>query len=345
MTVLFLSQWAGNSDQEHLLIGHTGYIGRVSAKLRDKYPDKSTLELQNLAEILASEEQFRAKYVSEIIDGLSERLVLEATTAQSELENNQLPPSEALELSRKQLQAASNIPIKFLVHTRCTYGQDKIVDAPLEGFLLIGNHAMQWNESSLVNPIEVSALQESRPVYKGSVKLKGWSDFLKKQQPRIRKAIEERGSELEVTVLYDLTQEKDKVFEAFVRVCVEYNRNKQYDSKTCNNQHFIKEVCHACGIKNPPEICPSIKKQLKTLKPSRKVKRNFVEHKDLDDFVKQELEAKNLEAYKPNDIDYLIGQYFLFHIANWNESNSLDGWKCMVPECQLEELERYSSNL
>ena len=299
------------------------------------------MEQTELAEMLTSEEKLRANYFAGIVEGTAEALTLSASNDYKRVKNLQLPPSQARQHSDERLQTISSLSMKLLLRTHPVRGQGPILDDPLQAYLQIENLTLQWNDSSLVVPSEASTLLGSQPIYKASLHLSEWSAFVNKQEPRRQLAIDNRDHGLEVELIYELTKKRDTLISSLIRVIVEYNRNKQYNNRRCNNQHFIKDVCRAVGIKPFPEICTTFKQQLSKLKPSRRMRRNFATHQELDTFVREEIQNGSVASYKSYDLDFLIGQYLRFHITSWDESQDPQGQrKCQVDNCQLEELEK-----
>ena len=66
----------------------------------------------------------------------------------------------------------------------------------------------------------------------------------------------------EIELLFKLTKEKDGLVDAVIKTVIDYNRNKQYHERECNNRHFIRDVTTAMGIKKLPEVRESLGTQL-----------------------------------------------------------------------------------
>ena len=148
----------------------------------------------------------------------------------------------------------------------------------------------------------------------------------------------------EIDLLFKLTVKKDNVIFAIIKTVVDYNRNKEYHERDCNNYHFIRDVTNAMGIKKLPEIGKSLGDMLEQ---SRRLcmdtlpRTDFVDHAALDGFIRY----NDLSQLTIRDIEYLIGKYFQFHLRNWELCHHPDQWSCQERDCQLGHLEEQLEKL
>ena len=152
----------------------------------------------------------------------------------------------------------------------------------------------------------------------------------------------------EIDLLIKLTTRKDSLIAAVIKTVIDYNRNRQYHERDCNNHHFIRDVYCAIGVKRLPEIRGRLRKQLeqsKLLCMETLPRTEFVDHADLDSFICYYVDTNALSQLNIRDIEYLVGKYFQFHVKNWELLQHPQLWTCQQPNCQLRHLEEQLEKL
>ena len=169
-----------------------------------------------------------------------------------------------------------------------------------------------------------------------------WSAYVTNQRSSMRRAAKshpEKVHKKEVELLFKLTTKKDNVISAIIWTVLGYNRYKEYHKTDCNNDHFLRDITNAMGIKQLPNIGESLGN---LLEQSRRFCMNtlprteFVDHAELDGFICNNCDLSQLTI---KDVEYLIGKYFQFHLRNWELSHHPDQWTCQERNCQLAHLE------
>ncbi len=327
--------------QKNLLTRYAGYSSRVLTKLRN-HPDFRELtvtEQERKCEVLSEKESFRQEYFSRYIDITSQSIVLEACKDQSNPECRSA--SEQQRRSGDRFEKIFDVQVNLILRSPDCNAKSKIF--PVQSALQVGDYAYEWNETSLVVPIELEKLTSRPHLLSPVLEQTKWSDMLEKERDNVQQAISHNDYSMEIKLHYDLTQKKDQLLHAFMSTIIKFNRDHTYNRWRCNNQTFLTQAMKSLGIKKP-QLSNSIGKYIGQFKPTKKISRKISSHEELDAFVGEVLELQFLKK----DIEYLIAKYFLFHVSDWEEepeseskgSSDNDNWKCSVLECKLPELER-----
>ena len=324
-----------------------GYHARVVAKLRNlpEYASASAEMIERAVSDMTECELFRTKYdcFSGVIEQTSKGYTYEAMADLARIEAEQLQHDIAKSKVRERYDSLSRLPMRLMLQIkRADQPPARIFDAQLDAALLVLDHVIEWNASSLVIPrrVDLNKLPPTlmTPVLHGSE----WSIYVSSQRSKMRSVVKSRSNKLhkkEIDLVFKLTTKKDSVISAIVKTAIEYNRKKQYDERDCNNQHFIKDVTAAMGIKRLPEIGESLGRQLEQ---SRQLcmetlpRTEFADHAELDDFIR---DGNTLSQLNIRDVEYLIGKYFHFHVRHWERLNCPHQWTCEEDSCQLKKLE------
>lgn len=308
------------------------------------------LECENLSE----KEAFRKVYFSEYIDKTSEILVLETCKEQSEAES--LPPRELQRRASDRFERLFTVKMKLIIRAPTRIGVKKTVaKAPVLLALQVGDYIFEWNETSLVIPIELKQV-EAEPLLFSPVlqQSEWWCNFVEREKANIQQSIQEvvqhNDYSMQIQLQYDLTQKKDKLLFAFIETVVRFNRDLQYHTRRCNNQTFLTEAMKSLGIKRPAKLSGSIQQFIDQLKPSRTISRKQIrDHGELDTVAVEVIDGEGEPLRR--DVEYLIAKYFLFHVSGWEGEQEQGGerlsnrWSCSIPECKLLELEKILEEL
>ena len=324
-----------------------GYHPKVTAKLRNlpEYAAASAEEVEIVLSNLTEYELFRTKYdcFPVAIEQISKGYTYEAMADLARIEAKQLHRDAAKSNVKERYKNLSRLPVRLMLQIKqAAQPPAKIFDAQLDAVLLVVDHIIEWNATSLVLPrrIDLNKLPPTlmTPVLHGSE----WSTYVSSQRSKVRTVVKSRSDKLhkkEIDLVFKLTTKKDGVISAIVKTAINYNRNKQYHERDCNNLHFIRDVTAAMGIKKLPEIGESLGRQLEQ---SRQLcmetlpRTEFADHAELDDFIRDD---DTLSRLNIRDVEYLIGKYFHFHVRHWERSNYPDQWTCQECDCQLKKLE------
>ena len=323
------------------------------AKLRrlPDYTEASEEEVEEAVTNLTDFEPFRTKYdcFPAAVEETSKGFALEATADHEWIEAGQLPHIASRAKVEERYEKLSKLPVKLVLQSKQVPGS--VFDARLDAVLLIFDHVLKWDESSLVIPRRVNLKQLPpslmTPILHGSE----WSAYINNQRSKLQTVVQSRSDKLhkkEIDLIFKLTTKKDIVISAVINTVIHYNRHKQYDERDCNNLHFIHDVTTAMGIKKLPVIGESLGALLersRLLCVETLPRTEFVDHADLDDFIRHCCESSSLSELGICDVEYLIIKYFHFHVRHWELSHYPDQWTCQEPGCQLKKLEKLLEKL
>ena len=328
--------------QESLLGKCKGYRECISFKLstHPTYTDKGYREIESMVNTLGECRNYQDKYfnddsftcqdlVAKMVADINSPILTHEEEIRAEIR------------ARDNFDALCNFPLKLSYYPvargssiSSIYERRSVLDVPLEVKLQLGPYEFTWNIVGLVIPTEVQ-VKRFQPVLNLSPPETKWSKFVSQQRAKIDEAIQKMDPGLQMQLMFDLVAKRDELLKAVVDVIVDYNRHNEYDERRLSNSHFVLDVCKAVGV--PAD---TVVDSLRHFNESRYATRNFTSHVDLDNFV-IDLNWSNKTSSLPQvDIQYLITQYFHFHVVDWQSRGNPQHWACDVQNCQLTELER-----
>lgn len=329
-----------------------GYYSRVAVKLRQvpKYAEMSDQEIHCMVEMLTSVEEFRASYkcFQDIVEAPSEGLAIDASSDKELVDRTQLHPEQATGKIAERYEKICKFPVKLVLCVKPNRPSQEppgsVVESSLHAALLVSDHLFEWDKSSLVIPRKTD-LARQPALTTGILYESEWFTYIVRQRSKLEATISsppDRIHDQEINLMFDLTTKKDDLVKSVLRVVVNYNQNKTYDQKKCNNQHFIGEVTKALGVKKLPAFGASLKQQLEQSKQqcSRALARaQLTNHVLLDEYICNIGEEK-LRDLTVFDLEYLVGKYFHYHVEAWERSADPDQWCCQEAKCQLNNIEK-----
>ena len=296
-------------------------------------PDEQLLRQDDIVEKLTERERFRDAFCTNIIEGVSEALVVE--TSADYQKKSDLPEVRARERAANRMKVCCNFPARLIMYC------PKQKSSTLKAALQVGNYYFEWNKTNVIMPKKVEDFTSKQPILTLSVPQEGaWSSFVNELQPRITEALRKLDYDVLICLQYELAGKKDELLYALIDVCVSYNRNNAYRQKKCNNSHFIKDAQMALGVASPAKVSRTLqelmKKATQTWKKQQAGKK-FENHGDLDQFMHDI--AMN-EALPQESLEYLMCRYFQFHTSAWEQQpDDKKGWSCAGLKCMLERVE------
>lgn len=334
-----------------------GYYTRVVTKLRNipEYAEASEAEIDEAVGSLTECELFRTRYdcFPATVEETSKGYALEVIADREFVEAERLLHDAAKSKVEERYEKLSKLPVKLMLTVQPTELSHTggIYNARLDALLLVWDHILEWNDGSLIIPrrVDLNKLPPTllTPLLYGS----GWSTYISDKRSDVQTVVKSPSDKLhkkEIDLVFNLTSKKDNLIAAVIKTVVDYNRNRQFHERECNNHHFIQDVTSAMGVKKLPEIAENLGKQLEQ---SRRLcteilpKTEFVDHADLNDFVRECRVNNTLSELHMNDVEYLVAKFFHFHVRNWEQSRNLDQWRCPVEDCQLKKLEEHLEKL
>lgn len=200
---------------------------------------------------------------------------------------------------------------------------------PLHASLLINNELLlEWNSYSLVIPkfIDPNAADSTGPVLVSAM-----VPDVPQIQRQLSKPFEAYD---EVDLIFDAGCKKTELLYNLAKVIARYNANFYYDVIFRNCQNFVLDALIAIGCEDKPEFKGHLREYFTHLKRVGRVKANFETHQELDAYATQ-----NRSALTPENMEYLLAQYCLFHMQHVVKSGKLEDWQCKHSDCMMEFLE------
>ena len=308
-----------------------GYKERVHNKLKQQ-PNKELLEDESIIDKLTEREKFRETFCCDIIEGVSEALVMETS---ADYQKKDISEAEARERAAKRMKVFYNFPVKLLLYN------SKRNSSKLSLALQVGNYYFKWSKTSLIIPKRIAELTSKQPVLKIAMSQEGaWSSHVNELWPQISQAVSQLDYERLIALQYQLAARKDELLSALIDTTVRYNRAESFNLVTCNNLDFLSDAQKALGISRPSKPSNSFKDHMKKVKQvwekQMKEKIKIKSHGELDMYI---TDTYKLHEVNREMLEYFIAQYYEFHLSDW-EREPCDQWSCVGQNCKLPMVER-----
>lgn len=325
---------------------YSGYSKKVLTKLKahPKFQTQSDPKLQEMTDVLSERRMFGRRYFGAYLDEKTQDIFLE--TSSDSAQDNPMSQNELKRRASDRFDALFNFDMHLIIRAT-TNLKTPAAKAPVAIGLQLGSYVFEWNEWSLVIPVESSQV-ESEPVLLSPVHPESkWFNIVEEDRESIGQSIRKTDYSMQIGLQYEIARKKDQLLYAFIDTVMLYNRDKEYGGWTCTNEHFLTDAMNSLGISQRPKLSKSIQKHIAQLKPSKKISRKQVRnHEELDGVAASEVIDVKEEGASRGDIEYLIAQYFLFHVSGWEgdrdrgESSPANKWECSFPGCKLRLLEQ-----
>ena len=297
-------------------------------KKHPSYKDRSLPILIRTAEDLSDPDYIRCQF-SYLLDSMNNIVTNE---------------SRHNTLDEDSLASAMSIPVKLILRKlrhsrpplahklsqlfRCDYG-------PLHSTLEVGVVTIEWGNEGLVIP---SMLPKLPGEFEAHVHNQSqWQDQTRNMTRALGAAETKRDYMEKFNVVFTSFSEKVQLIDRLVDVIISYNCEKTYNIFKCNCQHFTRDALSALGYKNTVQFTGKMNDYFEQLKRGKlTVPEEYSTHENLDDYVK-----KNLDKLTLPDMEYLLCQYFKYHLPSMEQmgDRDLDFWTCSIATCQSEELD------
>lgn len=201
--------------------------------------------------------------------------------------------------------------LKFLSHKLDTDDIESILlheYGPLQAYLVIGDMILEWGPDSVIVPHGKPMKDEAAP----SASSTGASDVREAELPSVK-----------VELL------KTKVLE----IVAEHNKRYHFHPIRRSTHGFVCSIIQAMDIPQPTQVQSQLKDYLDALERSTSVgspKEEFQTHSELDRYVEQ-----NGARLTDRDIEYLIFQYFMFHVVCRTKHHNPQKWNCTEKNCKM----------
>ena len=176
---------------------------------------------------------------------------------------------------------------------------------PAYALVQIGNIILEWDETNLLLPRKVGG----NPVITATAP----SDLAHHSETRLELLLTSQ-------LLNDLTD-----------VVVKYNTKYYYGTLSCNSHHLVRDVLVALEFqgRDAEAFFTQIERNNQVLLRRQKKKEEFNSHKELDDYVRG-----NVQTMDDEEKRYSRCHYTLFH--QWSKLfPQKEAWKCDTTTCQL----------
>ena len=201
---------------------------------------------------------------------------------------------------------------------------------PLHTSLLINDTVLlEWNTSSLVVPERYDGINQHYPIMTSALHRVSAVSLIK------------YNPDDELDLIFEAARGKIEMLNALIKVISRYNGQYYYHAMSRNCQTFVIDALKAMGCKNLPQFQGSLHRYYQSLKAGS-CQPEFENHEELDQYVRDNVlnppEGQHMSAQEK---EYLLGQYFLYHIPGMTESEEPELWKCPVRKCEMSNLERH----
>ena len=193
----------------------------------------------------------------------------------------------------------------------------------LHASLLVADAVLlEWNAASLVIPT-------GKPIIEAQADSAGRVEPMDMLDSSTMSTIIEQ--EFEATVA------KKAFVDRIIEVVTRYNKLWEYDPIQRNCQAFVADVLKELKYKLPQGLEGNLAPYYKQLKESQAKKcKTLSSHAELDTYVQECLERE----LQTQTMEYLLVQYFRFHVTSLASCANPKRWACSHPDCLMHRLEQ-----
>ena len=281
------------------------------------------------------------RYFSEIVHNLLEERVDEKLQEEANSEFVTSVEKEAgRERSKWRVEDAAKLEVKLLLRqcngasmgrlARTAASLLHMEYGPLHTSLLINNSILlEWNTCSLVIPERYDGANQHYPLMTTAFQRTDHVSLIR------------YNPEDEVDLMFQATKSKLDILKALIDVISQYNGLYYYHTISRNCQRFVIDALKAMGCKNPPKFEGNLQAYFERLKAGS-CQPEFTNHEELDHYViANVLNSQNERPLSSQEKEYLLGQYFMFHVPNMTEDEQPERWRCPERDCQMNKLEEH----
>ena len=202
---------------------------------------------------------------------------------------------------------------------------------PLHTSLLVNDSVLlEWNTGSLVVPEHYNGNNQQYPIMTSALHRINEVSLIR-YDPKD-----------ELDLMFEAARSKLDMINALIKVISQYNGQYFYHAISRNCQTFVIDALTAMGCKDPPTFRGNLDAYFRDLKAGRS-QPEFASHEALDEHVKRRVTGRDARGAElsAQDKEYLLGQYFLFHIPAMTEAEEPETWDCPVRSCEMKNLESH----
>ena len=304
-------------------ISRPSYFKQVMEKARmvQQFESLSDQQLSERVRELTEEGLLWSVYFSEIVLDPAREHIEKALEGGPSCVNSPLPVGKFIKLSFKPIRGGGHYGVNSL--TSLLLQRYGAIDASI---LVGGTIVLRWETSGLVIPT-------GKPVepVSGSAAVVSPNSHLPVE------AAEHTITEEVLLRDFETTLNKKEQVDKLLSLIQRYNRLYSYHPIHRNCQKFVSDCLTALKHSIPPGLVGDLTAYFDKIKRGRRKKSNFESHAELDAFVDEYLKSGGSRAL---ETEYLLGQYFLFHVTSMTEYGNPAKWACQVPMCHMPRLEQ-----
>ena len=309
-----------------------------------EYKDRGDNERETLARHLTQKDEILYKYFGSVFTDPARSSIQSKMEEEIPLLSASLSEYEkerAAQRARWRVEEVARLEVKLLLRhidtplsklTRAGAKLLKLWYGPLHAALLINDKILvEWNTSSLVIP------EEYMP---GDMRYPLVTSVLHKDN-QVDEPTDIRGEEIDL--IFKATAQKQEILSGLLKVISTYNMMWHYNAVNKNCQHFVIDALREMGCENIPMFEGKMAEYYKKLEAG-KGRIDFEDsHANLDQYVTGKILSVSDEdrlAISAQHKEYLLSQYFEFHIREMTNSPDPDQWQCSFGEnCKMPDLE------
>lgn len=282
-------------------------------------------------------------YFSHLVSGMASDVIIETTDELESSFNNTWEKAMLQKRSLQRFEAVVNFPVKLILSDLkmdlppfvSTFSKMiQLEFGPLHAALIIDNIILEWDDTSLIMP----STAEKEWVFQ--TRLEGRYDKITQDmKPEMKDSARKMDLKRQIEQVFEVTKEKQKAINHLIEVIIHYNESYEYNVLTRNCQHFVIDAMKALGIDEVPQFTGIFQNYLKELKKGKStdILEKFDSHAALDEHVNAIIKP----GLSQHDLEYLLCQYFMFHVSSRKESpNAQDpNWRCEEETCRMSDIE------
>ena len=210
---------------------------------------------------------------------------------------------------------------------------------PLHAALDIDGILVEWNDNGLIMP----TTDEKEWVFQA--RLQGnYDKATEAMKLQVKDSIKRLDFEKQIEQVFEVTKEKQQAINQLIQIIIHYNETYEYHVLTRNCQHFVIDAMKVLGVKEKPQFTGVFQEYFEELKKgkSKDIVEKFESHAALDEHV----DAIMKPGLTQHDLEYLLCQYFMFHVSSRRRSprGQNPDWCCQEEACRMGDIEHMLRN-
>lgn len=140
----------------------------------------------------------------------------------------------------------------------------------------------------------------------------------------------------QVDLMLEVSKSVYAMIKSIIMVIATWNRFHYYHVYSRNSQHFAQHIMKLLGIEEHPLHKLEVNTYRDRLRSDVQstTQTVFSNHAHLDSYVQQ-----NIHELKTCDMEYLLTEYYRYHLVAREGCVGADSWTCREADCQMQSLE------